>query len=201
VFLFGEFHIPRAQVVAAVLAHRRQPFAEAPDLGHTRGRELGGQYLDVYQGHLLRWTKQLACRGSVRNLDGEGRCGPMRLYTSMDLPRLAGFRAGLFPGAPPPVLLQAEDEANPAKGPGAVLCRLLATEPEGTVLSSDEVEASTGIRSSNLRRTFGQREVRLVAEGYGWRLTTAKELGLPGKRLFLARSSGPADHPDLAVAA
>jgi hypothetical protein len=35
-----------------------------------------GIFLTARDGHLLRWNKQLACRGNVRNIDAEGGAAP-----------------------------------------------------------------------------------------------------------------------------
>src|SRR5690606_20347059 len=129
-------------------------------------------------GHLNRWTKQLACRGNVRNIDAAGRSGAMRLYTSMDLARLFRSLDALFPGCRPPTLIKTEsgrDLRERSTGYSA-LVQLMATT-DRTELVSDEVEALTGIRSRNLKTAFGSAKVLHAASLYGWALVVARGRG------------------------
>ena len=59
-------------------------------------------YLEALEAHLLRWTKQLASRGTCRMIDANGVASPMRLFTSMEYSRLILNLERLFPGAPHP---------------------------------------------------------------------------------------------------
>jgi hypothetical protein len=187
VFLFSEFFVPRRKAIADVHAWTgEEPTAEALKAASTA--EPSGSYLTAYEGHLLRWTKQLACRGTVRNIGATGKAGTMRLYTSMDLARLLRTLPTLFPGVRPPVLLTAGGEgAKGVKG----LCRLLATDAR-TVLWSDEVEHETGIAARDLSRTMRTPKVKTAADLYGWSLASAKAIGQPGKRKALVRTGAVA---------
>src|SRR5215468_7548221 len=99
VFLFDEFWIPRRVAIATAQGL----------LGHnaTQGplRDLKGynsRHADVdrlWEGHLLRWMKQMALRGRARQFDEHGTCGPQKLVTSADRTRLLSNWDRLFPGA------------------------------------------------------------------------------------------------------
>jgi hypothetical protein len=104
VFLFSEFFIPRKTVIGNVLGMKDQQ-ATKETLRSANGQNMTGDFLDFYEGHLLRWTKQLACRGNVRNIDPHGNCGPMRLFTTMKLERLLENQQKLFPGSPPALMV------------------------------------------------------------------------------------------------
>lgn len=186
VFLFSEFHVPRKNAIANAHGWTERS-AQEMDLDHAnRPLEPGGDYLTAYEGHLLRWTKQLACRGRVRNIDGEGNCGRMKLFTSMDFRRLARALPVMFPGAKPPVLLTPSKAAGKTSKVEA-LCRLLGSTQE-SLLWSDRVEQETGIPARNLSKVIKESRLLQSTMGvYRWSLRTAKELGCPGKRKALAK--------------
>ena len=185
VFLFSEFHVPRKKTIGEVhgWTDDRPTKSSLTDASQAVPK---GQFLTAYEGHLLRWTKQLACRGNVRNIDAEGRCGAMKLYTSMDFTRLIKGIRKLFPGckAPTPII--------PEKSTGKVskldrLCKLLATSTE-TVLWSDAIARKTGVEARHLTRVVRTTpKVAQAMDVYGWSLASAKDLGKPGKRRALAR--------------
>jgi hypothetical protein len=138
-------------------------------------------------GHLLRWFKQLACRGSVRQIDGDGICGHMRLFTSMDPTRLSAHLHKLFPGAPSPQYLDhSGDDAEQPKPQEALIRLLMRTTSH--LLWSDEIEALTGMPARNLTRTARSEKVAAVMVARGFSIRTAKELGVSGKRKALIRT-------------
>ena len=53
----------------------------------------------VRDGHLLRWTKQMALRGRSREFDESGVCGTQKLVVMGDLTLLVGNLQRVFPGA------------------------------------------------------------------------------------------------------
>jgi hypothetical protein len=53
----------------------------------------------IQDGHLLRWTKQMALRGCGRSYDEQGVCGHQKLVCSGDFKRLLVHADKLFPGA------------------------------------------------------------------------------------------------------
>ena len=186
VFLFSEFYVPRYKLIADAHAWgRKRPTDDT--LRDAVGRQPRGDILTASEGHLLRWTKQLACRGNVRNIDAQGRCGRMRLYTSMDFTRLTRHQEHLFPGTRPPKVITATDnDRSPPKGiPG--LCMLMATT-EGNILWAKDIEAKTGIPTKNLTSKFRNPKVQDTADLYGWKLSSAKEVGIGGRSRCLVRS-------------
>ena len=184
VFLFGEFHLPRRAYVATG-AGWTQTKAHEIDRQHIQGQVMGGPYLTVREGHLLRWTKQLACRGTVRNIDGDGHCGPMRLYTTMDFPRLLANLQRIFPGCPAPTRLT---DHGPAQTKGECLLDLIADFGRD-YLTSDQIEELTGVAANHLGRELAAPSVRTAMNTYGIVATNAKAVGLEGKRKILAKAS------------
>ena len=187
VFLFSEFYAPQKATVAKTLGAKYRPASEA-DLTNVNTK-LTGDYLTAEDGHLLRWTKQLACRGNVRNVSADGVCGRMDLYTSMDFKRLVKNLDSLFPGARAPTRKKPKVKPDQqSKGGRDGLINLLSTT-DAIRVSSREVEALVGIESRNLRAELSSTNVAAVAATYGWSLTTSKSLGLPGKGNWLVRTT------------
>jgi hypothetical protein len=99
VFLFDEFHIPR-RIAAATTQGLRGHRAHEGDLGSMRTLNSKARGVDlIADGHVVRWTKQLALRGRARSYDENGACGKQRLVVGSDLKRLVANAEKLFPGA------------------------------------------------------------------------------------------------------
>lgn len=188
VFLFGEFFIPRSAVISNVYGWSGGTPTAKQLADASRPHEPGGAFLSAYKGHLLRWTKQLASRGAVRNIDAEGHCGSMRLFTSMKLGRLLRYFADLFPGAELPILLGASDtlRGDQLTGPEKLVELLISTEEK--ILPSDRVEVLTGVRADSLNQAISRNPaVSKAIELGGWEIASSSSVGLPGKRKVLAR--------------
>lgn len=180
VFLFSEFYRPRRVTVATTLGARRNRADDVP-LAKLKGK-LSGDFFDIREGDLLRWTKQLACRGNVRNVAEGGRCGSMDLYTSMDFGRLTRNLSRLFPGARAPQRIKGETGTSGR----AALVELLSTTDK-IEFSSKDVEMRTGISARNLKRELETSTVGVVAQAYGWSLVSARDIGRPGRTNYLSR--------------
>ena len=187
VFMFSEFYKPRSSVVAKTLGAKHQR-AEDSDIGSMNGR-LKGDFLSVKEGDILRWTKQLASRGNVRNIDGIGACGVMNLYTSMDFDRLISNIQRLFPNAKTPkrTLEYAKGESNqdsPKRRQG--LIDLLSTSALNQI-SFRNIQDTIGIKSCDVRRELDANVVKPVAIAYGWSIVSSKDLGKAGKGSWLIK--------------
>ncbi|MEO1078528.1 MAG: hypothetical protein AAFY29_03160 [Pseudomonadota bacterium] len=190
VFLFGEFHMPRRVHVASSCAHMEIPAIDA-GLHKLQGNAFAGPPLTVREGSFLRWHKQLACRGTVRNIDDEGRCAPMHLFAAMDMTRLFENHQRMFPGAPAPELKSyAKCQTGKEK-----LIAYLASSESPQLAPSTEIAEMAGVRSTHLRRTLDTRRVKAVADAYGWTYVKASVLGIPNdRRKYLVRKTYLADH-------
>jgi hypothetical protein len=99
VLLFGEFWLPRRTVIATTQGLRRHKATEG-DLGNMGAANSKAPAVDTIQdGHLLRWTKQMALRGRGRSYDEHGVCGHQKLVCSGDFKKLLYHSDELFPGA------------------------------------------------------------------------------------------------------
>jgi hypothetical protein len=187
VFMFSEFYKPRSSVVANILGARHQR-ADDSDISSMNGR-LKGDFLRLKEGDILRWTKQLASRGNVRNIDGNGACGIMNLYTTMDFDRLITNQQRLFPNAKTSkrtlqYSLGESNQDNPKRRQG--LIDLLSTS-EARLVSFKEIQENIGIKSYEIRRELESPTLKTVAIAYGWKIVSSKDLGKAGKGHWLIK--------------
>jgi hypothetical protein len=189
VFMFSEFYQPRRVTVANTLGAKNLR-ADVSDI-HKQNGKLSGIYHDMQEGDLLRWLKQLASRGNVRNVDNEGICGKMTLHTSMDYKRLIANVQRLFPSTDSPkrTLEYIEDEPKldiPKRRQG--LTDLLSTT-ELKQISFKTIETLIGIKSFELRRELSASTVKPTVEAYGWTVVSSKDLAKVGKGLWIVKKN------------
>jgi hypothetical protein len=99
VFLFDEFFHRRQNAIATTQGLRGHRVDEG-DLGSMRTLNAKARGVDmIAEGHVLRWTKQLALRGKARFYDSQGVCGKQRLVIGSDLKRFSMNVSRLFPNA------------------------------------------------------------------------------------------------------
>jgi hypothetical protein len=99
VFLFDEFFIPRRISIATAQGLLEHDAAHGP-LRALRGYNSRNAEIDLlWEGHLLRWLKQMTLRGKARQFDENGVCSQQKLVTSADRRRLLSNFGRLFPGA------------------------------------------------------------------------------------------------------
>ena len=97
--LFDEFWIPRRTVIATAQGLKKLKATQGP-LADLKVLNSPNTAVDaLWEGHLLRWLKQMALRGSGRCFDEHGICGPQKLVCSADRTRLLSNFDRLFPGA------------------------------------------------------------------------------------------------------
>lgn len=194
VFLFGEFYKPRFATIGQTHAWSQKPLTE--ELlrlaeGKRKAADLyvpQGDYLQVHEGHLLRWAKQLAMRGTARQVDGDGRCAHMKLFTTMDLERLIPNIERLFPGANHPVSAALpEGSQEPALRGRDGLVKLLLNTKHNPILGADEIEVVTGLASRNLSREYDA--IKDYAVPLGWSLKSAPELKRNGRMKYLVHDA------------
>ncbi len=189
VFLFSEFYQPRRVTVANTLGAKGIR-AEESDI-HKQNGKLSGEYQDMQEGDLLRWLKQLASRGNVRNVDNEGICGKMTLHTSMDYKRLIANVQRLFPctDSPKRNLEYVKDEPkgdSPKRRQG--LIDLLSTT-RLTHISFKEIESLIGIKAFELKRELRTSTLKPTVESYNWAVVPSKDLAKSGKGLWIVKKN------------
>jgi hypothetical protein len=102
VFLFDEFHVPRRVTVARAQGLTSAKATEGPLAAMKALRSKAAQVDTLHEGHLLRWTKQMALRGKGRQFDEHGVCGHQKVVCAGNpeqYERLIANAQRLFPGA------------------------------------------------------------------------------------------------------
>lgn len=189
VCLFGEFFQRTATLVAEVNGYSGQTVtadrlnAAIPKHIHSNQYAPSGEYRSAFNRHLLRWPKQLAARGAIRLIDANGKCGRMRLVTTMDQTRLLQSSNHLFPGAK--INLVAGDVDLDLTNSTA-LARVLGRE-NGPILTYMEACKAAGISPRNPSRMVATKPVAAAMAAFGWRTSTLVRAGLKGKGLAFVR--------------
>jgi hypothetical protein len=102
VFLFDEFHQPRRVTIARAQGLMSAKATEGPLATMKTLNSKSPQVEKLRDGHLLRWTKQMALRGKGRNFDEHGVCAHQKVVcagSSEQYERLVANAQQLFPDA------------------------------------------------------------------------------------------------------
>jgi hypothetical protein len=116
----------------------------------------------LHEGHILRWTKQLAMRGNARNLSPDGVCGRQKLIVTGEFRRFVKWRDRLFPGA----TFLGTDRHQKKVGGSLAVAEFLRSY-EGAAFTSFELTKATGVGLNNLNRCLRE---PVVIEAMGSRL-------------------------------
>lgn len=194
VFLFGEYFPLTSANIGVTQAWLQQPLSDRVLQLAVSRRANGDTYLPrgVYGetciGHVLRWVKQLAMRGTAREIDEYGVCKPMKLFTTMDLTLLMANMGRLFPGAPMP---KPADKTNFAQAERRnkrdAFAQLLHNTKDRWCFGADEIEVATGIQQKRLSTEF--QEISGTMAPMGWGIKTANELGQPGRMRYVVNEA------------
>jgi hypothetical protein len=99
VLLFDDHHLPQHANIAVTQGVKRASATEPPLASMTSSGSGSDDVRRIREGHLLRWTKQMALRGRSREFDENGVCGTQKLVVTSDLTLLMGNLQRVFPGA------------------------------------------------------------------------------------------------------
>jgi hypothetical protein len=99
VFLCDDFYLPKRTVIASVQGLRNHKATEGT-LNSMKAHNSHAPEVNLLQdGHILRWTKQMALRGKGRHYDENGVCGHQKLVCSGNVKKFMTYAHVLFPGA------------------------------------------------------------------------------------------------------
>ncbi len=152
VFMIGEYWLPRSVSVGQTNA-----FKEVPAAGTLKeangGDGLRGDFATISNGHLLRELKQMAMRGTGRNLDENGIAAPMRLYLLGHEKLMLAAQPLVFPNAPQMVYAEETQSIHNAgsqgrRGVTQDLMRLLTTT-SSSFISSEDIKSALGFDLKN----------------------------------------------------
>lgn len=169
VFLFDEHFIPRRTHIGTTQALRGHRAYEG-DLGSMRAPNSKAGGVDaIAEGHLLRWTKQLALRGRARVYDANGLCGKQRLVVSSDLKRFMAHAGVLFPGAKITTEGNLSDHAT-------WITRILEllSKTQDRVVRTKDFKKLVGRPWRDLRSNVLTADFEIGVMALGWRYVSAK---------------------------
>jgi hypothetical protein len=169
VFLFDEFWIPRRVAIATAQGLLGQNASQGP-LRALKGYNSRHPDVDfLWEGHLLRWLKQMALRGRARQFDEHGVCGPQKLVTSADRTRLLANFDRLFPGAK----LEIIDANTEQKTQAEALLSLLSRPGLPTVLTTKWISQQMGMPWRQMTQHLSA-DVKRAIENLGWRYVSRR---------------------------
>lgn len=154
VFAFSEFHTPCSVHIAEAFGLQNGPMCPQQLHKETAGASRKGNVALASDGHRLRWLKQMTCRGSVRQIDDEGVCGEMHLFTTMNKELLLTHYQTLFPGTAQPSFIKHPD-AKPKSHGERLVDYLMASNDEK--LCATQIAAALGIEVKKVATAFNSR--------------------------------------------
>jgi hypothetical protein len=189
VFLFGDHVLGRSATIARAHGWSGKSIDDV-SLKHAASRRLAGKrygptgiYSGCHNGFHLRWTKQLAMRGTARRIGGDGKAVAMKLFTTMNRELLINVYSNLFPEAPFPKPAKEGAEMRGEMEKGRQGLKALLFKGNQAYYSAEEIAVELAIPTHRLGREFNAIEDR--GEAVNWELCKAKTLGKPGRSKYL----------------
>jgi hypothetical protein len=163
VFLFSEYHLPApAYICDAAALQGATADSAVLDATHRTG-----SFKRARDGHRLRWFKQMASRGTVRNIDDDGVCKQMKLFTSMERRLFIEHWQALFPGSSEP-RFQICPLNKAKKKPQRLADYLLDAQERGErQVYADEIARVLKINVKDIRRSFDAAGCSYI-KSFGW---------------------------------
>jgi hypothetical protein len=122
-------------------------------------------FTTIKNGDLLRWSKQLAMRGSARNFDENGVCGKMKLVAIGELDLWMQSHGLMFPGATFDMSEATKAKAKAAGGAQAVAAYILDHRGDG--FTSRELCETAGVLPAHLARYLKSPTVKAALASAG----------------------------------
>lgn len=158
IFLFSGFIKPKEIYIGLDSAYKSD-FSDDVLINQS-GSKLQGDVLKLKENDSLRWFKQLAARGNIRNVNQKGEAGEMELYTDTDISWLIRNQERAFPKSPKIQFLATT--VNPAKSGGDKIIHFLAHTKKG-ICTYDELVLIGGYKNRNqISRVLKTDDVKAV---------------------------------------
>lgn len=178
VFLFGEFHIPKRATIGSLLGLKQQPANVEVLSAFQRPNSASNEFINLKEGHLCRWEKQLAMRGNARNIDDSGVCGVQRLYVTGEFDRFIRRKDQLFPGAK----FVIKEQKERLSGGGVEALVSLLYQHDGKQITTVDVMNGTGISfQKNKKRYLAMPVVQKAMEDNRWTFVSGNGRGNPSR--------------------
>lgn len=135
-------------------------------------------------------------RGAARKIDGNGKAGAMKLFTTMNRDLLFDVYGDLFPGAPFPKPAQERVDGQRTLEKGRQGLKALLFKGRQAYYSAEEIAVELGIPTHRLAREF--EAIRDRGGAANWDLCKAKNLGKSGRSSYIVDWSRIAEQLTLA---
>jgi hypothetical protein len=154
----------------------------------------------VWEGHLLRWTKQMALRGRGRVFDEHGVCGKQKLVFTGDYERLLLYKDRMFPGSKLTTFRE-ETPLSSWKTRRRQLLEILSSPKLTNVVMTNEIASLMQVKAwRDVSKEVMAGDTRDALKALGWTYVSKKgrggswfeRIGAQGQR---------ADEPRKAIAA
>jgi hypothetical protein len=178
VFLFDEFHRPRRVTVARAQGLLSAKATEGPLARMNTLNSKSAQVDSLHEGHLLRWTKQMALRGKGRNFDEHGVCGHQKVVcagSADQYERLVANAPQLFPGAK---IATAGGHGSTEETYAEKLLALLSTPGLPNTISTKWIGEQVGAPWRDWgRKVLKRPETQACLQSLGWRYVPSRGPG------------------------
>jgi hypothetical protein len=167
VFLFGEHFLPRRTVIGETQGLLLARTTSGPIASMNAANANSEEVTTIDEGHLLRWTKQLAMRGRARLFDEHGVCGRQKLVLTGDYERLLLHKDALFPGATLSAIRDPKRNLSRYTHRQALL-ELLSDPDLPVQLSTKQVGERLGVVWGDISGRVINEETRVMLKALGW---------------------------------
>jgi hypothetical protein len=202
VFLFGEHFLPRRAYIGTaqglLLAKATGGALASMDDQKNKSEEVDG----ISDGHLMRWTKQMALRGRGRRFDGQGVCGKQKLILTGDYERLLLYKDRMFPGAKLTAWRPDKDLSH-YKTWRRTLLEVLSDPELANRINTKELGQRLGIKWANISGDVMGEETEQMLKALGWAYVPQRGRGGSWfEKTDQGQPAGqPAEQPGRAIAA
>jgi hypothetical protein len=200
VFLFDEFYLRRGTVIGGTQGLQLAPTSEGAVASMTALNSKPPEVKSVWEGHLLRWNKQMALRGRGRVFDEHGICGKQKLVFTGDYERLLLYKDRMFPGSKLTVSREETPLSN-WKTRRRQLLEILSSPKLTNVITTNEIASLMQVKAwRDVSKEAMAGDTRDMLKALGWTYVSNKGRGGSWFERIGAQGQG-ADEPRKPMAA
>ena len=188
VFLFDEYFLPRRTIIGSTQGLLMAPTISGPLAKMTALNTGADEITAVNDGHLHRWTKQLAMRGRARCFDEHGVCGHQKLVVTGDFERFLLHKEIMFPGSTLTVIHNKQRDLSSLDHLPHLL-EILSDPTMPPELPSGVVGDLMGVTWKDVSGKLINDETRVMMKALGWTYVSRRG---PGGSIFRKVSATPA---------
>lgn len=164
VFLFTGYQRPKDVYIGLDAAYQGEVTEEF--LKEQSGGSLVGRTLKLKENESIKWFKQLAARGNIRNINDKGVAGEMEIYTDTDLLWLIQNQERAFPKSPRMEFI-GNNSGGPSEG-GLRIVLFLAYHKTGICTYQDLVKVGHYSDESQMNKVLTRPGIKEAISYLGW---------------------------------